>query len=322
MNILIIPNPVVLENPTAEQLEKVRAAAGDSARIAIARNREEELIHAPDAEVVLGFISRDAFVLARRLRWVQTLAAGVDAQLFPELVESDVLLTSEKGMVGTHLSEHAFALMLGLTRGVVRAARHDGWIEDRVGFRRSLRELAGATMGIVGLGGTGVEVARRAAAFGMRVVAVDPEDIEQPPFVDELWKTDRFPDLLSLSDVVTICCPLTRETKGLFDESAFRRMKRSAILVNVTRGPIVDEQALVQALQEGLIAGAGLDVTPREPLPADSPLWRMENVIITSHTAGASQFRADRVVDRFCENLRRLQRNETLLGLIDKVKGY
>ena len=189
-------------------------------------------------------------------------------------------------------------------------------------IRSEMWELGGRTLGIIGLGGTGVEVARRAMGFDMITIAVDPEEVPKPDFVSEVWKPERFHDLLEQSDVVVVCAPLTRRTRGLFDLEAFRHMKRHAFLINVTRGAIVDAAALAQALEEKLIGGAGLDVTPQEPLPADSPLWDMKNVIITPHAAGGSPLRLDRTVHLFCENLRRLTEGRPLLSLIDKEKGY
>ena len=177
-------------------------------------------------------------------------------------------------------------------------------------------------MGIVGLGGTGRDLADRAQGFGMRIVAVDTEDVEVPDNVEACWKRDRFYDLLEHSDVVAICAPLTAETEGMFDEQAFARMRSHALLINVTRGKIVNEQALIEALRKGVIGGAGLDVTPQEPLPEDHPLWSMENVIITPHAAGGSPNRLDRIVELFCENLRRLLAGQPLLSVIDKRKGY
>src|SRR5262249_25569351 len=149
-------------------------------------------------------------------------------------VESDVTLISEKGYVGPHLAEHAFALLLALTRGIARSVREKTW-RNRLDIRGEAWELTDRTMGIVRLGGTGREVARRSIAFGMRAIAVDPEDVPKPAEVAELWKMDRFGDLLEQSDAVAICAPLTKETRGMFDAAAFRRMRRHAILVNVTR---------------------------------------------------------------------------------------
>ena len=322
MKILMVPNPVVLGSLTEEQRRSVLDAAGEGCQLVIAQGPEDQVQHAPDTDVVLGQLRREAFVVARQLQWLQTLAAGVDSMLYPEFVNSDVPLISEKGIVGNQLSEHAFGLLLGLTRGIADIARRRSWIEDRPAFRSKLWELAGLTMGIVGLGGTGVTVARRAEAFGMRVLAVDPEPVDQPSFVAALWKPDRFPDLLAESDVVTICCPLTPATQRLFDLAAFQQMKRTAMLINVTRGEVVEEEDLVQALKEGLIAGVGLDVTPREPLPPDSPLWQMDNVLIGSHTAGASPHRGTRSLERFCRNLRLWRSGQPLEGVIDKQKAY
>src|SRR5207253_1270173 len=160
--------------------------------------------------------------------------------------------------------------------------------------------LTDRTMGVVGLGGTGLEVAKRAAAFGMRVVAVDPEPVVAPLYITHAWTMDGLPRLLRESDAVVICAPLTDQTRGMFDRAAFAQMQRHAVLVNVTRGGIVDEDGLLAALEEGLIAGVGLDVTPTEPLPDGHPLWSMPNVVITPHVAGASPYRLDRATSLFC----------------------
>ena len=275
----------------------------------------------PQAEVVFGSLSPDMFRRGERLRWVQTWGAGVDGQLFKAFVDSNVVLTSGRGTVGVHLAEHAMALLLGLTRGIAWAVQRPGW-DQRMAIRNASWELVDRTMGIVGLGGTGRELAIRASAFGMRVAAVDPEDVDVPECVASCWKMDRFHHLLTLSDVVAVCAPLTPDTRGMFDEDAFRSMKSSALLINVTRGGIMDESALVGALAQGLIAGAGLDVAPVEPLPPDHPLWKLDNVLITPHTAGGSPNRQDRIVNLFCENLKRLDAGQPLLSVIDKKKGY
>jgi len=280
----------------------------------------EALAAMPGVEVVFGDFSREMFQRAARLRWVQTVGAGVDGILSPEFVESAVILTSGKGTVGVHLAEHALALLLGLTRGIAQAVRHPRW-EKRMQIRHASWELIDRTLGIIGLGGTGLELAARAHGFGMRVIAVDPEPVEKPDCVEACWGMDRFHDLLAAADVVAICAPLTPQTEGMFDREAFRRMQPHALLINVTRGRIVEEGALLEALEKGLIGGAGLDVTPQEPLPADHPLWRMENVIVTPHTAGGSPNRQDRITRLFRENLGRLLRGGPLLTVPDKRKG-
>jgi phosphoglycerate dehydrogenase-like enzyme len=236
---------------------------------------------------------------------------------------SDVMLTGEKGLVGDHLSDHAFALLLSLTRQLKRAYAEAprSW-PSRPEMRKVMYELSGSTMGIVGLGGTGRAIAIRAKAFGMECIAVDSEDVPQTPEVKTLWGMDRFHEMLSLSDVVTVCCPLTPETRGLFDDAAFAAMKPNAYIINVTRGPIIDLDAIAKAMAENRIGGAGLDVHPVEPLPEDHPLWKHPNVVITPHTAGASQWRARRNVRRFIDNLPRYRQGLALEGVVDKQKGY
>ena len=206
-------------------------------------------------------------------------------------------------------------------RGIQRAVRDPTW-DNRMEIRAKSVELDGGVMGIIGLGGTGIEAAKRAVGFGMSVIAIESEDIAKPDFVDQVWKHDRLHDLLERADVVIICAPLTEQTRGMFGRTEFQRMKPTAFIINVTRGQIVDEDALLEALDKGLIAGAGLDVTPEEPLPPESPLWRMDNVIVTPHASGGSPRRDDRSVALFCENLKRFLNDEPLLSVIDKRKGY
>ena len=303
-----------------EQIGRIKAVS-DQIEVVVPQSREEQLAEVVDTDVIFGGFNREMFQQAEKLKYVQVTGAGVDGVLFPEFVESDIILGSAKGHVGTHLADQTWALLLGLLRGVGRAVRERTW-DNRMSIRGETWELEGRTLGIVGLGGTGVEIARRAIGFKMRVIAVDPEDVEKPDFVDEVWKMDRFYDLLEQSDVVAVGAPLTKESRGMFDLDAFRRMKRHAFLINVTRGPIVDESSLLQALEEELIGGAGLDVTPEEPLPQDSPLWDMKNVIITPHVAGGSPLRIDRTVGMFCENLKRLMAGKPLMSVIDKRKRY
>ena len=275
----------------------------------------------PEVECVLGVLTPEQFSRAGKVRWMHFWGAGVDQVLFPALVESDVVVTSAKGHVGEHLAEHAMALLLALTRGIAHAVRTRDW-DEKWPIRNASWELTDRTMGIVGLGGTGRELAHRALAFGMRIIAVDPEPVEVPEGVEARWGMDRFHDLLSASDVVAICAPLTPATRALFDRDAFASMQSHALLINVTRGGLMDEAALLEALEQGEIGGAGLDVTPVEPLPADHPLWRMANVVITPHTAGASPLRDGRNAEVACDNLRRLIAGEPLTGVIDKAKGY
>lgn len=305
---------------TAEHRQQIEAVS-EQLHIIEAQNSAEALRNIDDTDIVFGGFNRTLFENAQQLKWVQVLSAGVDGLLFPEFVQSDVVLTSAKGFVGPHLADQGWALILGLLRGIGRSVRERTW-DNRMSIRLATWELSERTLGIVGLGGTGIEVARRAQGFEMRVIAVEPEAVEAPSFVHEVWQMERFHELLAQSDVVAICAPLTPETHGMFDDAAFQAMQSHALLVNVTRGKIVDGAALHRALNNGSIGGAGLDVTPEEPLSADSPLWDMPNVIITPHVAGGSPIRLDRTVGLFCDNLERLLVGKPLLSVIDKEKGY
>ena len=321
MKIILIPG-LTLPEFSADDVARIRAAAGSAADV-IVTTQAEAPKHAEQAEVILGSVPRELFQAAPRLRWVQATSSGVDPFMYPEFRDSDVILTSEKGLVGEHLADHAFGLLLTLTRQLTRTFRlgPDGW-QHRPGLRRQMVELSGMTMGIIGFGGTGRAVARRAHAFGMRCQAIDRDAVPNSPEVSEVQRPAFFAELLATSDVVAICCPLTPETKGLFNDTAFARMKPSAFLVNVTRGEVVVEDDLVRALQNKQLRGAALDVAPREPLPPDSALWDMDNVVMTPHTAGASQYRAGRNIDRFVRNIEHLRHNEPLEGVIDKQLGY
>ena len=305
---------------TPEQQQQIESVSADLS-VVRPQNSEEALREIVDADVVLGGFNRSLFENAKQLKLVQVLSAGVDGLLFPKFVKSDVILASAKGFVGPHLADQTWALLLGLLRGIGRSVRERTW-DNRMSIRLATWELSERTLGIVGLGGTGIDVARRAQGFDMRVIAVDPESVEAPSFVHEVWKMDGFHELLAVSDVVAICAPLTPETHGMFDDAAFEQMQSHALLINVTRGKIVDGQALIRALTSGSIGGAGLDVTPEEPLPTDSPLWDMPNAIITPHVAGGSPIRLDRSVGLFCDNLERLLVGKPLLSVIDKEKGY
>ena len=321
MKILFTPISTLVAALTPEQHGQILAAAGKEAVLVEAKTPERQREEIVEADVLFGRVKPEVFTHARRLRYYHCLGAGVDAVLSPELVESDVIVASEKGEVGIHLAEHAFALLLALTRGVHTALREPDF-RLREPIRKEQRELWEQTLGIVGFGGTGRAVARRALGFGMRVVAVDIEDVPPEPGVDAIWKPDRLYDLLGMSDVVVIGLPLTKATHHFFTRDLFRRMQRHAILINVTRGEIVYGDDLVKALEDGLIWGVGLDVTDPEPLPAEHALWRHPRAVVTPHTAGGSPRRAGRAIATFCENLRRLADGRPLLSLIDKRKGY
>jgi D-2-hydroxyacid dehydrogenase (NADP+) len=321
MKVLVIPG-LTLPNVAEADLERIRNAAGPGSEVVVCAQHDAEQ-HSKDVEVILGMVPLALFQAATNLRWVHAIASGVDMFLYPEFVNSPVVLTSEKGLVGEHLADHGFGLLLMLTRQLA-AARDlgpDSW-NHRGELRRDEIELTGRTLGIIGFGGTGRAMARRAAAFGMNVRAIDRDPVPTTIEVHQVEPASTLPQLLADSDVVAVCCPLTHETRNLLDDKAFKSMKPGAFLVNVTRGEVMDEAALISACKSGHLRGAALDVAPREPLPADSELWRLANVVMTPHTAGASQYRASRNIERFIDNLQRFNTGEPLEGIINKLQGY
>ena len=321
MKVMVIPG-LTLPEPNEVALQRIRDAGGLGTEVIVCPQHEAPEM-AGDVEVILGLVPPELFQAAPKLRWVHAIASGVDMFLYPEFVNHPVLLTSEKGLVGEHLADHGFGLLLMLTRQLATAFAHgtDSW-NHRPEMRGKMLELTGATLGLFGFGGTGRAMARRGAAFGMQCLGLDCDSVPGSTEVPTVLGTDDLPQLLARSDVLAVCCPLTPQTRGLFDAALLAQMKPGSYLVNVTRGEVMVEDALIGALKQGPLAGAALDVAPREPLPADSELWSLANVVMTPHTAGASQFRAQRNVDRFIRNLERLQTQQPLEGLIDKVAGY
>lgn len=322
MNIVIIPD-LTLTALDDGQLARIERAAGGDATVVQVRSAEEALATAPTMEVLFGQLTRELFEAAPNLGWVHSSSSGVDHLMFPAFQSSPVLLTGEKGLVGPHLADHAMGLLLALTRRIAAAVRDgpDAW-RHRVAYREAALELEGLTLCLVGFGGTGQCLARRAAGFGMKLSALDLNVHAAPPGPVTVEPMTALADRLAEADVVAICLPLTRETRSLFDDALFACMKPGAILVNVTRGEIVDHQALLRALASGRLGGAGLDVHHREPLPAEDPLWNEPNVVMTPHTAGASQLRTERNYERFVDNLGRFRRGEPLLGAVDKQLGF
>ena len=331
MSELVIDAPVnilavlglTLPSVSDEELARICAAAPAGSSVRVAEGLRQAVEMAADVDVILGFIPEPLFDAAPRLRWVHAVASGMDMFLYPSMRDSDVVLSGEKGLVGGHLADTGFGLLLALTRQIASALRlgPDSW-NVREDMRKIEIELEGLTMGVIGFGGTGRALAKRAAAFGMNVLAADVYPVPPSDGAEEVWPMDRLAELLGASDVVAIGAPLTDNTRGLLDNSAFSAMKRGALIVNVTRGEIIDGDALVAALRDGRCGGAALDVAPIEPLPADHPLWSFDNVAMTPHTSGASQLRAPRNIARFCENLERAQKGEPLIGVVDKQLGY
>lgn len=322
MHILIIPG-VTMPKVEDALLARIRETAGADVRITVAKSTQDAAGVMEDVEVILGVITPEMFKRARKLTWVHAITSGADSYLFPEMVNSEVMLSGDKGLVGSHLADHTFALLLSLTRRLAAAVQDapNSW-KNRVAYRAEEFELEGCTMGVVGFGGTGRHIARRAAAFGMKCIAVDCDPVPPSPEVAEVWGSDRLDELLKTSDVVASGLPLTPDTRNIFNARAFSLMKKSALFVNVTRGEIFDADALMAAINSGQIAGAGLDTAPMEPLPSDHALWKTPNLIMTPHTAGASQFRIPRNLDRFCRNIALYRAGKPLEGQINKSRGF
>lgn len=282
-----------------------------------------------DAEVYCGFgIPRPVFLAAEELRWVHSGAAGVGGSLYPEMVESDVLFTNSAGIHGEPLAEHALAAMLHFARGldVAQAGqRRREWVrQELAGEGSPLHELSGRVVGVVGYGGIGRAVGRRAAALGMRVLGLrrHPQEGEGWDEVEEMLGPGRLPELLERSDAVVLALPETEETRELIGPAELSLLRPSSILINLSRGGIVNEASLVEALAHGRIRGAALDVFAKEPLPAASPLWEMTNVLITPHTGAISPRFWERETDLLLRNVRHYLTGEPLENLVDKRQGY
>lgn len=296
----------------------------DGLQIVHAKGPEQVGAEIVDADIFYGFPTRDQFASAKALRFIQSPGAGVDwIGRVPGLVESDVVVANTRGAHAPSIAEHVFSLLLSLTRDIPQMLiwqRERHW--GRVEAYKTLREVKGSTMGIIGYGAIGRAIARRADAFEMRVLAVDVNPVQGDGIVEEVWPNDRLPDLLAQSDVVVVSVPYTSKTHHLIDAAALEQMRSDASLIVISRGGIVEEEALDTALREGRIAGAGIDVTSVEPLPVDSPLWSAPNLIITPHVAGASGPKERRCVEILRENLIRLASGDELVNLIDKHRGY
>lgn len=274
--------------------------------------------HIGDADIFAGMPSEADFLKAEKLKWFHSWLAGPNHYLFPALVDSDILFTCSKGNGAVPLAEHAMMLMLLLNRQAMRwinAARERRW----EWFIHP--ELSGLTVGIIGTGNSGVDLALKAKAFHMRTLGMkrSPKPIEN---FDAMYPIEQLHEFLAQCDFVVMTAPLTAETRGMLDEAAFRAMKPSAYYICFSRGGIADDDALLEALNEGWIAGAGLDAHTREPLPADSPFWTAPNTIITPHNGASTKATHGRGFGYFVENLTRFDRGEPLINVVDKVLGY
>jgi len=277
----------------------------------------------PSADLFCGHpkvpVPWDRVVEGRRLKWIQSSAAGLDHCLVPSVVGSEIVVTSASGVLADQVAEHTLALITACTRRIPLFLDQQA---RREFVRRPTRDLTGATVVIVGLGGNGRRLVEVLAPFRVRILATDWFPVHKPPEVEFLGGPDTLPDLLPQADFLLLAAPLTEQTRGMIDAAAIARMKPGSIIVNVARGPLVDEQALTGALASGHLDSAGLDVTPEEPPAADSPLWTAPRLIITPHVGGQSARRIDAMTDFFCDNLRRYLAGRPLRNLVDKRLGF
>jgi D-2-hydroxyacid dehydrogenase (NADP+) len=280
-----------------------------------------------DTEIAITWSIRPAQIAAaKKLRWIHSPAAAVHQLIFPELVNSDIILTNAREVHGPVVAEHVIALLFALAKkipGSVRLQEEHVWGQQILWDERPrLREVAGATVGLIGLGSIGRAVAKSAKALGMRVVAAREHPEKGSEGADAIFGPAQIDEVFSQADYIVLAAPVTTGTKAIANAERLALMKPDACLINVGRGPLVDEPALATALREKKIGGAALDVFPKEPLPADSPLWDVPNLLITPHTAALTDKLWERHYALFSQNLRRYLKGQPLLAVVDKRKGY
>ncbi len=314
---------VVTSRTTDQFLNELRTTFPD-VHFHRAATPAEEIQQIRDADVYCGEPSREVFLAAKKLRWIQCPGTGIDRIVsIPEIRDSDVILTNARGPHANPMADHAFGMILTFAHCLReqwedQKAHH--W--DTGKYDERVLELNGSTLGILALGGIGMAVARRGYGFGMEVYGVDTQLIPAPPEVKAVWGLERLDELIQMSDWFVITAPFTPETQGLIDRRRIGLLKPGAHIIAISRGGILDEEALIEGLRSGRIAGAGLDVMAVEPLPADSPLWDMDNVILSPHASAltAEMWEGRRQI--FKENLRRFLADEPFLYMCDKQAGF
>lgn len=274
----------------------------------------------PEVDILIaGKFDKDIIGRAEKLQWVHALAAGVDRLLFPKFVESDIVLTNSSGVHPVPISEHVLGMMLMMSRRLnesVKNQLHKEW------KRPVPTELYGKTLGIIGFGSIGERIGYLGKCFGMYVIGLKRNVDYKTDSAHELVPPDRLDDLLNRSDFVVLSLPLTKDTNHLISKRELSVMKDTACIINISRGNIMCEEDLVKALQTKEIAGACLDVFEEEPLPVESPLWELDDVVVTPHYAGSTPEYFNRAIDIFCDNLRRFLKGENMVNVVDKKRGY
>jgi phosphoglycerate dehydrogenase-like enzyme len=318
-------NVIVLRDDPGQRHREQLAQAFPMLQFVLATTAETfEEVRDAAVSIIGGEVTTDDLRAAPRLKWIQAVSAGVDSYPIAELHERAITLTNFGGVAATNIAEHALALMLAFARGLkpllaLQHARQWGAADaDLVTF-----ELQDQVVGIIGMGEIGDELARRSHALGMHVLATQRHvSPHAPDYVERLLPHEALHEVLATADHVVLCLPLTAETRHTISAGELGRMRRTAYLYNVGRGDLIDQAALIEALQTGQIAGAGLDVTSPEPLPSDSPLWDLPNAIVTGHTAGATPRYWQRGIAVVEENLRRFVAGEALTNVVDTSAGY
>jgi phosphoglycerate dehydrogenase-like enzyme len=317
---------VVADVPLADQL-RVIAPGVEVVGVAGLRNYAGMAEVVAGADVLIGLCTPEIVARGTNLKWIQLLNAGADScATIPAVAERGILVTNLQRIQGPHMAEHAIALLLSLARGLPVYAVEQNAGEFTRGFRETRGErpieIEGKTLLVVGLGGIGTEVAKRAHGLGLHVIATRNSARVGPDYVEYVGLADEYRTLAARADVVVNATPLTPETRGMFDAQFFAAMRADAFFINIGRGESVVTAALTAALQAGAIGGAGLDVTDPEPLPPGHPLWSLSNVIITPHIATSSDFRGGRTVTLVAENVRRYLRGDAMLSVVDLAAGY
>jgi D-2-hydroxyacid dehydrogenase (NADP+) len=320
MSVLLVHLPP--ERLSNELIERIQALA-PTMQIVTSTDRATIEGLLDEIEISVGGFPRDLLTKAKRLRWVQEWGAGVDWLLqYPEVAQLDLTITNTAGMHGIQIGEQVMAYLLAFARGLPEAYRAQAQREWRPMKHHEVFELEGRTMLLIGLGAIGQRTAMLAKAFGMQVFGMRRNPEIGLPNIDAMYKPEQLLEVLPQVDVVVLSPPLNHETQGMIGEAELRAMKPTAYLINVGRGGLVQQDVLIRALREGWIAGAGLDVFTPEPLPADSELWDLKNVIITAHYGGVTPVYNQRASEIFLDNLARYMSGQPLHHVVDKAKGY
>ena len=294
----------------------VEADVIDAGQERIAEELLEADIYCGHAKVPVPW---DQVVQQGRLKWIQSSAAGMDHCLTPEVVASDIMVSSASGVLADQVADHTLALTLGWLRSLPTFFRAQ---QKREFIRRPTRDLHGARVGIVGFGGNGRRLAEVLRPFRVEISATDYFPDDRPPHVKRLLAADRLDEMLSECDILILAAPLNDQTRGMIDAGRLALLPEGALLVNMARGPLVVEADLVEAIRSGRLGGAAVDVTDPEPLPEESPLWEMPEVIITPHVGGQASGRIDGMTSFFCANLKRFLQGEVPLNFTDKTLGF